>query len=80
MSNEELLRWLAGIFDEPVQNLRESTRRDEIFGWDSLGMLTLMAELDEKFGIQLADQDIQNLQTVKDVLVLVSSRTGASQG
>ncbi len=74
MSNDEHMRWLASIFDEPAANLNEATRRDQIYGWDSLGMLTLMAELDEKFGIQLTDKDIEGLQSVGDVLTLVASR------
>jgi acyl carrier protein len=78
MPNQEHLRWLAGLFDEPAENIGQGTRRDEIFGWDSLGMLTLMAELDEKFGIQLSDQDILNLQSVNDVLVLIAAKSAAN--
>jgi acyl carrier protein len=78
MSHSELIQWLAGLFDEPVGNLETTTRREEIFGWDSLGMLTLMAELDEKFGIQLADADIERLQTVGDVIALISDRAKAA--
>lgn len=74
MSSTEHLNWLAGIFDEPVENLHAATRREEIYGWDSLGMLTLMAELDEKFGIQLTDSDIQGLQRVGDILNLINGR------
>lgn len=75
MQHQDLLQWLANLFEEPVENLSESTRRDEIYGWDSLGMLTLMAELDERFGIQITDKDIRSLDSIGALLALIDTRT-----
>jgi acyl carrier protein len=74
MTNEELIRWLAAVFEEPPANLTAKTQREQIAGWDSLGMLTLMAELDEQFGIQLTEKDIESLNSVADVLAIINSR------
>lgn len=68
MTRDEALVWLAGIFDEPAEKVRPETPRDEIFGWDSMGMLTLMADIDEKFNIRLGAKDLKDMTKVQDVL------------
>ena len=76
MNQNEALAWLAGIFEESPDSLRPETPRDEIAAWDSLGVLTLMAELDEKFNIQLEADDMENMKKVQDLLAVLE-RHGA---
>ena len=71
MTNTEALAWIADIFEEPPENVKAETARDELAGWDSLGVLSLMAALDEKFDIQLTETGIESLATVGDVLELL---------
>ena len=78
MTRDEALAWVASVFDEPPSSVRLDTRRDEIAGWDSLGLLTLMADLDEKFQIQLNEKEIRGLVSVKDVFVLLEQRGALS--
>ena len=47
MTEKEAVEWVAQMFDQPVEQLSAETPRDDIAMWDSLGVLTLMAELDE---------------------------------
>lgn len=68
MTRDEALLWLAEIFEEPAGNMRPDTPRDEIFGWDSMGVLTLMADMDEKFNIRLSAKDLKAMTKVQDVL------------
>ena len=70
MTKTEALEWIAETFEEPVGHLTEETPRAELAGWDSLGVLTLMAGLDEKFDIHLTENDIAMMTTVKDILDL----------
>lgn len=74
MKREEVPAWLAQLFEEPVGNVTEATPRESIVGWDSLGTLALMAEMDEKFDIQLTEQDVTGFVTVGDVIGLLSAR------
>lgn len=74
MKREEVLAWLAQLFEEPVGNVTEATPRESIVGWDSLGTLALMAEMDEKFDIQLTEQDVTGFVTVGDVIALLAGR------
>jgi acyl carrier protein len=68
MTRDEALAWLATLFDEPKGAINPDTVRENIAGWDSLGVLTLMAEMDEKFEIQLSENDIENMTTVGSIL------------
>lgn len=68
MTIEQALTWIANLFEEHADNIRPDTPRDDIPAWDSLGILTLMAGLDEDFDIRLSEDEIQNLRTVEDIL------------
>ena len=71
MTKSEALAWIAEILEEPVDHVLEETPRAEIAGWDSLGILTLMAGLDEKFDIHLNETDVETMTKVGDVLELL---------
>jgi acyl carrier protein len=68
MTTQEATTWLAGLFEEPAERLTPDTARDAVPAWDSLGELTLMAEMDEKFGILLTDTQLKGMTTVDDIL------------
>jgi acyl carrier protein len=74
ISSSEALAWVAEVFEVPVEKIRPETRRDEIEAWDSLGILTLMARLDEDYHILLTEEEIQQLQSVGDILNFLRKR------
>ena len=67
-SPSEILAWVAEIFEAPPEKIRPETKRDEIDAWDSLGILTLMARMDEDFHILLTEEEIQQLKSVADII------------
>lgn len=74
MTKDEALNWLATVFEAPAGSLTPDTVRDDVPGWDSLGVLAMMADLDEKFSIQLSDAEVEALAKVSDVLALLQQR------
>jgi len=72
MTRDEILVWLAGIFEEPAGNVRPDTPRDQIAGWDSLGVLTLMADLDEKFDVHANEKEMRDMTRIQDVIDLLA--------
>lgn len=42
--------------------------------WDSLAYLSMIAALDEEFGIEIEDEDFEKLETVSDVLNAVKEK------
>lgn len=71
MTEAEVLAWLAGVFQEPGDKVTADTPRDAVAMWDSLGVLTLMAELDEKFDLVVSDQDMRAMTKIGDVIALL---------
>ncbi|MFN0305854.1 MAG: acyl carrier protein [Burkholderiales bacterium] len=76
ISDDHVLGWLAEVFEDSRSRLKLTTRREDIPGWDSLGTLSLIAALDEKFDIHISEQDIEAMQTVGDVFAILK-RHGA---
>jgi acyl carrier protein len=76
MNTQEALTWIAETFEEPPERVSADTPRDQILGWDSLGVLTLMASLDEKFDIQLTEREMEGMERVSDILAILQ-RAGA---
>lgn len=72
----QALEMLASAFDEPVANLAPDVLRESIVGWDSMGALALMAELDERFGLELTAEESKKFVRVDDVLFFLK-RHGA---
>ena len=78
MTLDEAMAWIADLFEESAESLRPDTPRDDIPAWDSLGILSLMAGLDEEFEILLSEDDLESLQSVGDILQILK-RNGKLQ-
>jgi len=73
MSQSEALRWIAQTFEESPERITAETSRDRIPAWDSLGVLTLMAGLDQDFGILLSDAELRPMTSVGDILKVLQA-------
>jgi acyl carrier protein len=71
MNLQEALDWIAEIFDVPAGSLGPDTASSDVASWDSLGVLMLIAALDEKFGIHLEDSELYGIKGVRNVLDLL---------
>jgi acyl carrier protein len=71
MNTKDALAWVAEVFEESPGRIVETTLRNEIPGWDSLGTLSLIAGLDERFDIHLSEQDIEGMKSVTDLLEIL---------
>jgi acyl carrier protein len=71
ISTSQALSLLAETFDESVERIVPATPRDAIPGWDSMGALSLMAELDERFNIELTAEASRAMACVADVIDLL---------
>ena len=69
-TQEEALKWIGEMFEQS-DPLTPDTLRDDIPVWDSLGTLTLMAGMDEKFGIMLSDAELRAMTKVDDILAVL---------
>jgi acyl carrier protein len=79
MNHQEAIAWIANVFEEPEENIRPETRRDDVPGWDSLGILALIAALDRDFDIVLEPEAIQAMASVEEILQVLR-RHGRLEG
>ncbi len=62
---------------EPGQ-IQGDTRLAEDLGLDSFGGVELMFEIEEAFGLKIADSDIQQVRTVNDIVAYIVHWKAAS--
>lgn len=71
MNQSEALEWVATLFQDVNETLSLETPRSAVKDWDSLGVLTLMAALDEKFGLVVNDEEMRGMQKIGDIIALL---------
>ncbi len=74
ITQDEALAMLADCFMAEAGSLGPETARDAIAGWDSMGALMFIAELDERFGIELTAEDSRAMTRVADALDFLRAR------
>lgn len=71
ISVSDALAMLADCFNLPAEEVHADLQRDAIDDWDSMGALMLMAELDERFGIELTAEVSREMTRIGDVLAFL---------
>lgn len=65
------------IAEKELPNISEGTVISEL-GIDSLGMLEIVGAMERQLKIQIPDESLAGIQTVKDLLELVEKRQHAA--
>lgn len=73
ISSTDALRMLEEAFAADAGSLTPEVARRDLPGWDSMGALMLIAELDSRFGIVLTPEQSKTMARVGDVLDLLRS-------
>lgn len=68
MSEKERIELLEDIMDLEPGTLHADDYLKNFEEWDSLTALTLISEMDERFGITLTGEQIKDFKTVSDVI------------
>ncbi len=68
MTEAEALEWIAELFEESSDAIQADTPRDDVPAWDSLGVLSLIAALDQRCGIVLSGEEIEKMTRIDDIL------------
>ena len=68
MTTGEAIKMIAEAFNEPVNRITRDAVRADIEGWDSMGALVLIAELDDRFDLELTAETSRGMQRVSDVV------------
>lgn len=74
MDVEKALEWITNIFAIKDRVVRIDDKRESIPEWDSLGTLSLRSRLQEDYGIELTDDAITKLNTVRDICQILEKK------
>lgn len=78
---DKVIAHLIAASDEEVapENVNDDTSLREDLDLSSLQAVTLVMDLEDEFGVEIQDEEIEALNTVGDVLRLLDSKaTGSS--
>ncbi|MFV1872004.1 MAG: acyl carrier protein [Oleiphilus sp.] len=70
----DALEMIADALNEDADDVKEGGDLEALDGWDSMGVLMLMAEFDERFGLTLEEEEIKSLKNVDDILALLTKQ------
>ncbi|MFV0464359.1 MAG: acyl carrier protein [Nostocoides sp.] len=74
-SDQEILAGLADIVNEETGLDQDSVQLDKSFtddlDIDSLSMMTIVVNAEEKFGVRIPDEEVKNLVTVGDAVKFI---------
>tara|TARA_B100002003_G_C13728210_1_gene364073 strand:- start:292 stop:534 length:243 start_codon:yes stop_codon:yes gene_type:complete len=63
-NTQKLYHAIANALTVGIELINEETNSDNIDGWDSVGMVRLMIELEKQFGIKFDVVEIVDFQSV----------------
>ena len=79
-SEQEILSGLAEIVNEETGLPTDSVELDKSFtddlDIDSLSMMTIVVNAEEKFSVRIPDDDVKNLSTVRDAVAYIQQAQG----
>ena len=77
MTNQEIEQkvkeLLSKKFDIEIAKIKSDSRLAQDLGVDSFGAVELMFELEETFGLKIADSDIEGIRSVNDIVVSLAA-------
>lgn len=75
MNIEDFIDKFAGLFDEtPRDRFSPEAEYKEFDEWSSLIALSIIAMVDDEYGVALKGDDIKNARTIKDIFDIVTTQ------
>ncbi|MGA3107795.1 MAG: acyl carrier protein [Terriglobales bacterium] len=76
---EEVRAVASDIFGVPPGQITAESSPETIENWDSMQHLNLVLAIEEKFGVQLEPEDIEQMKSIGDVAALVTKLQSAAR-
>jgi acyl carrier protein len=74
---EQVRNVASDIFGIPVERITVESSPETIENWDSMQHLNLVLAIEEKFGVQLDPEDIEQMKNIGAVAALVEKLQSA---
>jgi acyl carrier protein len=80
LSQDEVLAGLAELINDETGIATDSVALDKSFtddlDIDSISMMTIVVNAEEKFDVKIPDEEVKNLQTVGDAVTYIVNAQG----
>ena len=76
---EQVRSVASDIFGIPVEKVTAESSPETIENWDSMQHLNLVLAIEEKFGVQLDPEDIEQMKNIGAVAALVERLQSAAR-
>ncbi len=70
---EEIIKIIAGVAEVPEENINLKTNLIADLDLESLDLVTLVSEIENKYQVEIPDKEIKKIQTVEDIVNFLSS-------
>lgn len=74
MTQTEFLNIIEGILELDEGTLDGSEKLNELAGWDSLAVVSFIAEIDSELDLTLNPNQLSNAQSIADLKALVAEK------
>ena len=71
MIRDSLKQLMADLFRCDVADISDDTGPGDIPGWDSLGHVSLMSEIQNQFGAHVPVEDALDVESVNDLVAIM---------
>jgi acyl carrier protein len=79
-TEQEILAGLAEIINEetglPTDSVEPAKSFTDDLDIDSLSMMSIVVNAEERFGVRIPDEDVKNLATVQDAVAYIAKAQG----
>lgn len=75
-TRDRLIRLMAELFKCDPAELHDTTGPGDIPGWDSLGHVALMAEIQKQFGTHVPVEDAIEVESIADLVRILDRLEG----
>lgn len=75
MTFEKITEILAEQLDADREAMTMDTKIADDLGADSLDLVDLLMSIEDAFGIEIPDEDVENIQTIGDIVEYINSKS-----
>lgn len=70
---EEVIKIIASVAEVPEESINLNTNIIADLDLESLDLVTLVSEIENKYELEIPDKEIKKIQTVEDIVNFLSS-------
>ncbi|MBQ3079372.1 MAG: acyl carrier protein [Clostridia bacterium] len=71
---KKLQRVFREVFDDSSIKLTEKTTAKDVDGWDSLMHITLIAEVEDAFGVKFSMKEVTGMKNIGEMVQLIEKK------